>query len=299
MHATLHLPDGRELSLDRPRIMGILNVTPDSFSDGGMWVDVDAAAAHALRMVDEGADVIDVGGESTRPGSQRIAADEQRRRVVDVIRRAREALDEAGLGRVVISIDTTLAAVAEAALDAGAAMINDISAGREDGQMLALAAGRGVPIVLMHMRGEPGTMQDQPCYGDVVGEVEAFLLERAAAAAGVAAGQIVIDPGIGFGKTLEHNLALLAAMPRFVATGMAVMVGASRKRFIAALSAAADAEDRLGGTCAVTALATAAGVQMLRVHDVAANVQAAVVAAAIKAVSAGQRQKFQESSRSA
>ena len=275
---------------ERPRIMGILNVTPDSFSDGGRLTTPGAAAEAALRMAREGADVIDVGGESTRPGAPRVDAPEQRRRVVPAIEATRRALDAAGFGRVAISVDTTRAAVAEAALDAGAAMLNDVSAGRDDGAMFTLAADRGVDLVLMHMLGQPATMQHQPRYDDVVEEVRAFLLDRAAAAeaAGVARTRIVIDPGIGFGKTLEHNLSLLAGLDRLMDSPYRVMLGASRKRFIAAVARQAgspvpdEAVDRLGGTVATTALAVMAGVRLVRVHEVAANRQAADVACAVR-----------------
>ncbi len=277
----LTFPDRPPLALAPTRVMGVLNVTPDSFSDGGRFVAPEAAAAHAVAMAREGAAVIDVGGESTRPGAQRVDAAAQVARVVPVVRAVRGALDEAGFDGVMLSVDTTRAAVAEAALDAGASMLNDVSAGREDENMFALAAARGVPIVLMHMLGEPGTMQDAPRYDDVVGEVTAFLEARAGAAeaAGVPASQVVIDPGIGFGKTVAHNLALLHALPRFVATGRAVLLGASRKRFISAVwPAAREPADRLPGTLAVTAWAASAGVSLVRVHDVAANAQAAAVA---------------------
>lgn len=277
---------------DPPQVMGILNVTPDSFSDGGRYAGIDAAVAHGLRMAREGAAVIDVGGESTRPGAQRVPPSEQQRRVVGVIRALRSALDAGGFERVAVSIDTTRASVAEAALDAGASVLNDVSAGVEDAGMFALAAGRGVPIVLMHMQGSPGTMQDAPVYGDVVGEVEAFLVERARAAesAGVARERIAIDPGIGFGKTLAHNLSLLASLGRLVATGYPVLLGASRKRFIEAAQAAAGVTtsggqagaDRLGGTVATTVLGCRAGVRVFRVHDVFENRQALNIARAVR-----------------
>jgi len=287
-------PDGRSLALDRPRIMGILNVTPDSFSDGGKFIDVAAAVAHGLSMVAEGADLIDLGGESTRPGSQPVSADEQRRRVTPVIAALRAALDQTPLGRgVILSIDTTLPAVAAAALDAGAGLINDIQGGREPG-MLQLASDRRCPIVLMHMQGTPATMQAAPGYGDVVAEVESFLHERVRAAVeqGVSPSQVLIDPGIGFGKTKTHNLALLGALERFVNSGHAVLLGTSRKRFMGALCSPRDlkgepvpppAPDSLvGATCATTALGVAAGVRIFRVHDVRANYQAAQVAWAIQ-----------------
>ncbi len=268
-----------------PLIMGVLNVTPDSFSDGGRFGGVDAAVEHGLAMAREGAAVIDVGGESTRPGAQRVTADEQIARAAPVITRLRAALDAAGFDEAAISIDTTQPAVGRAALDAGAAILNDVSAGREsDGVIFRLAADRGAPLILMHMLGQPATMQANPHYDDVVGEVRAFLLARAAAAeaAGVPRSQIVIDPGIGFGKTLEHNLALLAHLGRLVETGYPVLVGASRKAMIGQLAAGAvDASGRLGGTCAVSVLAAQAGAAMVRVHDVRDNVQAVAVASAI------------------
>jgi dihydropteroate synthase len=308
----LRLPDGRELSLDRPLIMGILNVTPDSFSDGGRWIDEAAAVAHGLAMATEGADVIDVGGESTRPGSQPVPPDEQISRVVPVIRALGRELESRCQSQLPgVSIDTMSATVARAALEAGASILNDVSAGRgevgrdEDGSgvtMFDLARAAGAPIVLMHMQGTPLTMQDIPHYGDVVEEVLAFLLERAQAAqdAGVPASQIVIDPGIGFGKSRDHNLTLLANLHRFVATGYPVLLGASRKRFMGAICPPPQGQppdpppppppppaSLLGATCATTALGVAAGVTVFRVHDVAANRQAADVARAILAGRAG------------
>lgn len=263
-----------------PRLMGILNLTPDSFSDGGKFSGVEQAVAQGIRLSREGAAIIDVGGESTRPGSQRVGADEQVRRVVEPIRELRQALDREGFAQVTISIDTTLREVAEAALDGGAGMLNDVSAGREDAGMLRLAAERAVPMVLMHMRGQPGTMQEAPRYTDVVEEVRGFLLERAEAAslAGVKPEQIWIDPGIGFGKTLEHNLALLGGLGRLVATGHRVLLGASRKRFIAGLDPTASKPmDRLPGSIAAGLWGVRAGVAALRVHDVAEHRQALAV----------------------
>ncbi|MCX5662400.1 MAG: dihydropteroate synthase [Planctomycetota bacterium] len=287
------LPDGRTLALDRPLIMGILNVTPDSFSDGGQFSLRERAIAHALDMVDQGADLIDVGGESTRPGSQPVEPAEQIRRVVEVIRGLREALDRAGRPAV-ISIDTSLAAVAAAALEAGASIINDVHAGGDPRNgspraMFELAAARGAPLVLMHMQGSPATMQRNPTYADVVSEVRAFLLERTQAAmnAGLPREQILLDPGIGFGKTREHNLSLLANLARIVDTEFPVLLGASRKRFMGSLcppgkdgQPLAPAE-LVGATCATTALGVAAGVRIFRVHDVQANRQAADVAWAL------------------
>lgn len=265
------------------RLMGILNITPDSFSDGGRYELIDQAVSHGLRMAQDGAVIIDVGGESTRPGSSRVSASKQIERVAEPIRQLRQALDGDGLNHVAISIDTTHARVAEAALDAGAAMLNDVSAGREDGRMFAIAAERVVPIVLMHMRGQPGTMQDKPNYSDVVEEVRSFLMQRVDAAIqeGVGADKLWIDPGIGFGKTLEHNLALLRATPQFVAIGCPVLIGVSRKRFIAACCPGVHGidlpENRLPGTLAAGLVAAEAGVAALRVHDVAEHRQALAV----------------------
>jgi dihydropteroate synthase len=265
--------------------MGILNVTPDSFSDGGQFASRDNAVAEGLAQAEAGAALIDVGGESTRPGAQRIDAATQKDRVLPVVERLRPALDEAGYDHVLISVDTTLRAVAEPALEAGANMLNDVSAGREDPALLALAGERGVPIALMHMLGAPATMQQNPKYHDVVGEVEAFLADRVAAAAtaGADRGQVVIDPGIGFGKTVDHNLSLLKALPRFVSMGQPVLLGASRKRLIAAVSAVGTDQPagRVSGTCALTAWAVQCGVAIARVHDAAANRQAADVAEAV------------------
>jgi dihydropteroate synthase len=267
------------LRSNRPLIMGILNRTPDSFSDGGLYQDEAQALAHALQMAEEGADIIDVGGESTRPGSQRVEAWEQICRVVSLIERLRGSLP-AGIP---ISIDTTRAEVAAAALAAGASILNDISAGRDDPAMFKLAAQRDAPIILMHMQATPGTMQINPAYGDVVAEVKSFLLARAEAAqaAGIRREQVFIDPGIGFGKTNEHNLALMANLKQFVDTGYPVLVGTSRKRFMGAICAQTEPKELLGATCATTALGVMAGVRIFRVHDIKANRQAADVAWAI------------------
>jgi len=259
--------------------MGILNVTPDSFSDGGRHLDPDAAVAHGLRMLDEGADILDIGGESTRPGSDPVPPEEQQRRVLDVIRRLRERLPAS----VPLSIDTTWASVARAALASGADWINDTSAGLDDPDMLPLAAELQVPIVLMHRRGVPRTMQDAPQYRDVVAEVRDHLAARAEAAlaAGVRPEAILLDPGIGFGKTLEHNLALMANLGSLVELGFPIVLGASRKRFLGALCKDVPPEQRLAATCATTALGVMQGVSIFRVHDVAANRQAADVAWAV------------------
>ena len=256
--------------------MGILNVTPDSFSDGGNFLDPEIAIMHALNMAGEGADIIDIGGESSRPGSDRVDAGEQKKRVLALITELRMQLPE----NVMISIDTTLAEVAQAAMAAGAGMINDISAGRDDPAMAKFAAACKCPYVIMHMQGTPKTMQDNPSYKDVVREVRKFLLERAEhmLAVGVRRENIIIDPGIGFGKTKEHNLELVEALHRFVDTGYPVLLGASRKRFMGSLCADVTPVQLTGATCATTALGVAAGVRIFRVHDVRENRQAADVA---------------------
>jgi len=266
--------------IDEPLIMGILNVTPDSFSDGGKFNETTPAVKHALDMMYEGADIIDVGGESTRPGSERVNAEEQILRVADTIKSIREiALEE-----VEISIDTTLSKVAEAAIDSGASMINDVSAGNDDPQLFELAADRNVPMILMHMQGNPQTMQVNPVYDDVVEDIRAYLLERVeeAIAAGIKEDNIAIDPGIGFGKTQEHNIQLMSKLERFVDTGLPVLLGASRKRFMAAICEGVESDELVGATCATTVAGVTVGVQMFRVHDVRPNRQAADVAWAIK-----------------
>jgi dihydropteroate synthase len=266
--------------IDKPLIMGILNVTPDSFSDGGQYSDVDAAVRQARRMLDEGADIIDIGGESTRPGSEPVAADEQIRRVVPVV----EAIRQQVSADIPISIDTTLSAVAKAALEAGADIINDISAGRDDEAILALAAEIDAPIILMHSQGTPKTMQNNPYYDDVVQEVLAALHQQidAALKAGIRRERIAIDPGIGFGKRRQDNIDLLAHLDAFVATGYPVLLGTSRKRFMGAICAVSEPSELVTATAVTTALGIMAGVQMFRVHDIRENRQAADVAWAIK-----------------
>ena len=327
---SLSLPGGARLSLARPVICGILNVTPDSFSDGGRYLDPDAAVRHARGMSAEGAAVIDIGAETTRPGSAPVDPHEQWRRLEPVIAQLTQPMGKGGMSPfpspglsprnpgvaaeggmsslsvskspLVLSIDTQSAVVAEQALAAGASIINDVSAGRDPG-MFEVAARRGAGLILMHMRGDPATMQRAPSYRDVVAEVRDFLLARAAAAeaAGVAREKIVLDPGLGFGKTAQHNLTLLAQLGAFTATGYPVLLGASRKRFLGSLPGAvpgpnpgadpgaeqAEPGARLGGTCATTALGVAAGVALFRVHDVAANRQAADLAWAIAGIRRG------------
>ena len=258
------------------RVMGVVNVTPDSFSDGGRYLDPDAAVAHALALAGEGADILDFGGESTRPGAEPVPAEEERRRVAPVIERV-----AAGCSAQ-LSIDTSKATVAEAAIAAGATLVNDVTALRGDPEMAALVADRGVECCLMHMLGEPRTMQLDPHYEDVVAEVAAFLDQRMAFAvgAGVREDRILLDPGIGFGKTLEHNLELLRRLDELVALGRPVVVGTSRKSFLGLLTGRAEPDQRLAGTIATNVLALERGASVFRVHDVGPVREALVVAAA-------------------
>lgn len=252
----------------RTLIMGILNVTPDSFSDGGRFFEVARALEQARRLVAEGADIIDIGGESTRPGAQAVSAEEELRRVVPVIQAIRRELS------VPISIDTYKAKVAEAALSVGANMVNDISALRFDGQMADLVAQAGVPVVLMHMQGEPRTMQANPVYRDVVGDMKEFFAERIQCSLthGIAKQHILIDPGIGFGKTVEHNIAILRRLGEFQELGCPLVIGTSRKFFIGRLgrphAEPLPVHERLEGTIASNAIAVLHGAQIVRVHDV-------------------------------
>jgi dihydropteroate synthase len=255
-------------------VMGIVNVTPDSFSDGGLFLDADKAIAHGRELVDEGAAILDIGGESTRPGAEPVDADEETRRVVPVI----EALTDAGAR---ISIDTTKALVAKRALEAGATIVNDVAAFRFDPDIASVTAEAGATCVLMHMLGDPRTMQDDPRYEEVVSDVKAFLEERMAYAIseGVPEDKIWLDPGIGFGKTLEHNLELIARLDEIVAIGRPVVFGASRKSFLGKLTGR-HVDERLAGTIASNIIAYDRGARVFRVHDVAANVDALQVAAA-------------------
>ena len=259
--------------------MGIVNVTPDSFSDGGRFFDHDSALDHARSLIDQGADMLDIGGESTRPGAEPVPEAEELRRTAALIQAIRAE------SPVPISIDTMKPAVARAAIEAGAAMWNDVAALRSP-HSLETAAALGCDVVLMHMKGEPRTMQDDPNYDDVVSEVLDFLMSRAEAAmaAGTPRSRILIDPGLGFGKRPAHTLALIAHLERFVATGFRVVLGASRKRFIHAVDKASpDAADRLGGSLAAALAAARAGCAVVRVHDVRETVQALKVQAAIDA----------------
>lgn len=260
----------------RPLVMGIVNVTPDSFSDGGEHADAAHAIAHGRGLIEAGADWLDIGGESTRPGAEPVSEAEELKRVIPVI----EGLAASGTP---LSIDTMKPGVARAAMKAGASLWNDVFALRSDGA-LETAAELGCQICLMHMQGEPQTMQANPAYDDVVGEVEAFLLQRAEAAmaAGIARERIWLDPGIGFGKTVAHNLALMRALPRLAGHGFPLLFGASRKRFIAALDGDAPADQRLGGSIAAALYAARSGASMIRVHDVRETVQALTTQAAIE-----------------
>ncbi len=270
---------GRVLRLDRPRVMGIVNVTPDSFSDGGAHDTVDAAVAHGLQLIAEGADLLDIGGESTRPGAAPVSVEEELRRVVPVIERL------AAETTVPLSIDTFKPEVMRAAVAAGAGMINDIHALRQEGA-LAAAADLGVPVVLMHMQGEPGSMQDTPHYDDVVAEVHRFLAERmfSAEMSGIAKKNLVIDLGFGFGKTTAHNMTLLARSERFLELGVPMLAGLSRKRSIGELTGREDPRGRVAGSVAAHLIAAQRGATLLRVHDVAATVDALKVWAAVDAV---------------
>jgi len=248
--------------------MGVVNVTPDSFSDGGLYLDPEAAIAHGRELIADGAEILDVGGESTRPGAEPVGEEEELRRVVPVV----EGLAGAGAE---ISVDTSKAAVAAAALDAGAEIVNDVTALRGDPAMAPLCAERGATVVLMHMRGEPRTMQVDPVYEEVVAEVRDFLAARLAAAvdAGIAAERVWLDPGIGFGKTEAHNLELLGRLGELRALERPLVVGTSRKSFIGGVDGSG-ADGRLGGTIASSVIAAAAGAEVLRVHDVAEMAQA-------------------------
>lgn len=272
---------GRMLRLDRARVMGIVNVTPDSFSDGGQHDTAEAAVAHGLRLVEEGADLLDIGGESTRPGSEPVPLDEELRRVLPVIEQL------AARTTVPISIDTFKPEVMRAAVAAGAGMINDIHALRQPGALEA-AADTGVPVVLMHMQGEPGSMQADPQYDDVVAEVHRFLVQRlfAAEMAGIAKKNLVVDLGFGFGKSVEHNMTLLARSERFLELGVPMLAGLSRKRTLGELTGRQLPAERVAASVAAHLVAVQRGARIVRVHDVAATVDALKVWAAVDAVPA-------------
>ena len=268
----------RAAPVARPQVMGVVNVTPDSFSDGGLFLDAERAIAHGRELAAEGADWVDIGGESTRPGAEEVPADEERRRTEPVVR----ALAEEG---VRVSIDTSKLAVAEAALDAGAGMVNDVTALAAEPQLADLCADRDCEVVLMHMQGTPRTMQEDPTYDDVVDDVKAFLAERLelATSRGIAEERVRLDPGIGFGKTLEHNLELLRRLGELTEIGRPIVVGTSRKSFIGKITGR-EVDERLGGTIASCVVAYSNGAEMLRVHDVAPVRDALLVAGAVLGV---------------
>jgi dihydropteroate synthase len=274
-HSVLHCR-GRVLGLEQPAVMGVLNVTPDSFSDGGRFVRLEDAVARGVRMAEEGAAIIDVGGESTRPGAQPVGLDEELRRVVPVIARLRSRT------QAILSVDTSKPEVMHAAAAAGAAMINDVRALREPGALEA-AASSGCAVCLMHMLGEPHTMQDAPHYGDVVAEVRRFLEERVETCitAGVPAERIVLDPGFGFGKTLQHNLELLRRLGELSVSGLPVLAGLSRKSIVGSLTGRPP-DERVHGSVALAVVAALQGASILRVHDVAATVDALKIVAAVR-----------------
>ncbi|PJJ96031.1 dihydropteroate synthase [Lysobacteraceae bacterium NML03-0222] len=277
---------GKTLQLQRPQVMGIVNVTPDSFSDGGQHQDVQAAIAHGLQLVSEGADILDVGGESTRPGAGEVSLQEELQRVIPVIEGLAAQVD------VPISIDTSKPEVMQAAVAAGAGIINDVYALRREGA-LEMAARLGVPVILMHMQGEPRSMQQAPQYQDVVAEVYRFLAERmfACEMAGIDRKQIVVDPGFGFGKTLAHNLQLLAQLARFAELGVPLLAGLSRKRSIGEITGRDNPQERLHGSVAAHLLAVERGAAIVRVHDVAATVDALKVWQALAEVSVPRKEK--------
>ncbi len=264
------------LRFNPPIVMGILNVTPDSFSDGGRFIGREAALQRVREMIAEGAQIIDVGGESTRPGAQAVSVEEELERVIPVIEAIRSE------STIPISIDTSKPEVMRAAVDAGASLVNDVRALREPGALAAVAE-LGVPVCLMHMRGEPRTMQQAPRYDDVVAEVLTFLEERVAAceAAGIPRERIILDPGFGFGKTLDHNLALFRALPRFAATGLPVLVGVSRKSMVGQVLEV-PVEERLAGSLALASLAVWLGAAIVRSHDVRETVHAVRMTAAVR-----------------
>ncbi|HUS97467.1 MAG TPA: dihydropteroate synthase [Hyphomicrobiaceae bacterium] len=270
------------VALDRPRIMGVINVTPDSFSDGGKFGATEAAIAHGIKLVEDGADILDIGGESTRPGAAPVGREEELRRVIPVIEGLSDRVD------ALLSVDTRKADVMRRAVEAGADIINDVSALTFDRSSLETAGELGVPIVLMHAQGDPRTMQDAPSYDDVVLDVFDYLEARidACQRAGITKDKIVIDPGIGFGKTIDHNLTLTSALSQFHGLGVALLYGASRKRFIGTLSGVEEAGARVHGSVAAALQAVSQGAQIVRVHDVAATRQALAV---WQAVTSGER----------
>lgn len=275
----IRFADGRQLELSRPLVMGILNVTPDSFSDGGRFVETETAISHALRMIDEGVDILDIGGESTRPGADPVSVEDELARVAPVIEAVRSRT------KTPISIDTYKASVAERALELGADIVNDVSALRRDPDMPSVLKKYAAPVVLMHMLGEPKTMQQQPRYDDCVREIARFFEQRISFAEtrGIDRSRIILDPGIGFGKRLVDNIDIFARLQELRQFGMPILIGASRKRFIEMINATgAGPEKRLGGSIAAAVMAVLHGADMVRVHDVAETVEALKVVQAIR-----------------
>jgi len=269
-----------KLNFEKPIIMGILNVTPDSFSDGGSYPSTQSAVDKALIMIKQGAKIIDIGGESTRPGSERVSPLEQKRRIIDGISQLKKVISN----DILISVDTTSSEVAEAAIDLKVDMINDISGGTDDEDLISLVASHDLYYCIMHKKGEPKTMQDNPSYVDVLKEVKEFLLEQAIKAEqyGISKNKIILDPGIGFGKNTEHNLILLKNLKNLSSLGYFTLLGTSRKKIFSELSGENNPQDRISGTCATSALGVLSDINIFRVHDVWQNKQAIDVAYAIK-----------------
>ena len=268
------------LNFKKPIIMGILNVTPDSFSDGGAYPSTKAAVDRALIMIEQGAKIIDIGGESTKPGSERVSPIEQKRRIIDVISQLKKVIPDG----VMVSVDTTSAEVAESVIELGVDMINDVSGGTDDEKMMPLVANRNVYYCIMHMQGNPKTMQDNPTYNDVTFEIKNFLIGQAKKVMemGLNKEKIILDPGIGFGKKTEHNLEILKNLKDFSSLGFYTLLGVSRKRLFGEISGENNPEDRVSGTCATSALGVMADINIFRVHDVWQNKQAIDVAYNIK-----------------
>lgn len=268
------------LDFSSPIIMGILNVTPDSFSDGGAYPSTKSAVDRALIMIEQGAKIIDVGGESTKPGSERVPPIEQKRRIIDVISQLKKVIPN----NILISVDTTSSEVAQAAIDLGVEMINDVSGGTDDEKMMPLIAQNNLYYCIMHMQGSPKTMQDNPTYENVIEEIKSFLMAQAIKLTelGLEKNKIILDPGIGFGKTTNHNLEILNNLEIFSSLGFNTLLGASRKRLFSEISKENNPEDRISGTCATSALGVVAGINIFRVHDVWQNKQAIDVAFNIK-----------------
>jgi len=269
-----------KLDFNKPIIMGILNITPDSFSDGGSYVSCESAVERAMIMIEQGASIIDIGGESTRPGSDRVPAVEQKRRIIDVISQLKKIIPN----NVIISVDTTSSDVAKAAINLGVEMINDVSGGTEDHEMMKLISDNNIYYCIMHMQGSPKTMQDDPKYNDVTNEISSFLKTQAekAISLGIKKNKIIIDPGIGFGKKVEHNLEILKNLDKISNIGYYTLLGTSRKKIFSDLSGNNNPEDRISGTCATSALGVSANINIFRVHDIWQNKQAIDIAFAIK-----------------